>query len=866
MQITHPLALLFFLTIIPYFLFRRRITRRIPHSYLIITVVFLLILSLVDIRIEFSDEKREFFVVIDNSPSVKRAVKGNRDILWKILESEFGTLKSSDVLTLLTIAENNRIIARNVEPNTLNEHFNIIKWSNINESSVKDALASIMPMVENADSAGLLVLTDGGVTDDFKDLENVLLQISLTGIKTKLASIPIIEPKNTIILEMRSPQLVQTDETLIFNAQIHTNFDDLCNFNAEFITSEGNRLPAKTQLYLGDTPLKPDKQGIYSLDGNNIYRLFAWGQAPEAVSQIKCRISVESADEIKVDNTAEATCFITSGKNVLIFTRNGEEDFLSEFLTKNFPKHEFILKNPNAASANYENYLLHRLIIFSDVKADAFGSNRTKIFSAIQNAVVEGGVNFVMSGGRASFAPGGYYKTPIEELLPVHLDPNRNKKRAVVLMLDRSESMNGFIGSVPKISRVCSAGVEFLSNFKTEDACAFVSFAEKTDETGETVNLAKLSDEYKLKIAERLEILGSTRNLLCKTNLEEALKVGISKLSKRSEETKLLILFSDGSPTVGASKPEEFTDLIDSAKKYNVHISFIVAGGKNELFEKLTSKLGKHGTAEYLADNWQINEAFQKALLNAGGELIDIEKTTILTKDNKLFLEYPQLNGYARTIIKKYNDARVLLVSSKHEPLIATWMLGNTRTSAIMLPFNDFDLFWQDIIPRKIAQYLTNHFRLLFDSSEYEIKVQTEFENNYVTLRIRDITKDEIRDFFLVVGDRKIPIKPIKPAIYEAKFQIENSVIGKIVENGRTIMPISLDIPNYKEFFEISAKAKKLKQTFRKYFSYSADNEKLVNTVKPTQSKMYSLNIILLLLSIFLIIIWSILFAYISRK
>ncbi|MCD4656444.1 MAG: hypothetical protein K8S87_02755, partial [Planctomycetes bacterium] len=422
MQIAHPLALAFFLGIIPYFFLRSRINRRIPHSYLIITVVSLLILCLVDIRIEFSDEKREFFVVIDNSPSVKRAVQGNPSELHKILENEFKALKPSDVLTLLTIGENDRIIARSVEPESIKEHLETLNWSNKYKSDIKNTIASIIPMVENAESSGLLVLTDGGITDDFRELEDVLLQISITGIKTKLVKIPNTEPKNTIILEMRSPQHVQAGEPMIFNAQIHSNFADSCNFNVEFITSEGSRLPAKTQLYLGDTPLKPDKHGIYALDGNNVYRLFAWGQAPTDASQIKCRIAVESEDEIKIDNSSEATCFVTSGKNVLMFTRNGEEDFLSDFLRKNFPKLKFILKNPSDASANYENYLLHRLIIFSDVKADAFGSNRQKIFSAILNAVVEGGVNFAMSGGRASFAPGGYHKTPIEALLPVNLD------------------------------------------------------------------------------------------------------------------------------------------------------------------------------------------------------------------------------------------------------------------------------------------------------------------------------------------------------------------------------------------------------------------------------------------------------------
>ena len=126
---------------------------------------------------------------------------------------------------------------------------------------------------------------------------------------------------------MRSPQQVKADEVMIFNAKIQTNFNDSVRFNANFADENGKILVASTQLYFGETPLVGDAQGFYKLSANNVYSLYVWEVAPVDANQVQCIINVESLDEIKSDNKAIVTCFVTLGKSVLIFTRNGESGF-----------------------------------------------------------------------------------------------------------------------------------------------------------------------------------------------------------------------------------------------------------------------------------------------------------------------------------------------------------------------------------------------------------------------------------------------------------------------------------------------------------------------------------------------------------
>ena len=866
MQLQNPYLLLILLGLLPYFVFYKKIKARLPFSQIIAAVTFLIILAIADIQVKLTDETRDYFVIIDNSPSVKYQLKNSPEKLIKLIKEELNDATASDKITLLATSNGGTLIAKEIASSELENALKTLTFSDLNESKLTDAINYALINAQTSESTGLIVISDGAFTEDVTKLENSLLRISNNRIAVKLALLEYKEPQNALILQIKSPQQVKNDEVIIFNAKIFSNFDDVCSFNAEFYFDNGKKLDAKTQLYFGETPLKSDDQGKYKLSENSTYNLYIWGNAQGNVNEVQCKLNITSNDDIKFDNTASSSCFVTSGKAVLVFTQDGSRDFLSEFITKNFPNTKIELKNPADASVNAENYLLYKLIVFSDAGAEFFGSKRDEVFSAIHDAVVNGGVNFAMAGGRKSFAPGGFYRSKIEDLLPVSLDPNKNRKRAVTLMLDRSESMNSLIDSVTKISRVCSASVDFVDILSADDFCSFISFADVPDNTGETVDLKKLQPEYKAKIAERLNILGSSRNLVGRTNIEVALREGLKKLNDRAEDVKLLIVFSDGAPTVGAAKPEEFKPLIDEALKNNVHIAFVIAGDRNELFDKIVADLGDLGNVEYLTENWEINEAFRNSLLKAGGKLIYQGKTAVLNAENELFVTNPTLFGYARTVLKKFNNAQTLLQSEKHEPLLATWQIGNSQASAIMLPFNDLDLFWETSVPRQISGFLRNHFKLLFESNESDFEIQTEYAGNQVILTLRDKLNTNNRELKLEIEDNSIELKPVLPGVYKAKFDLDSFSTGKIVENQKVLLPVIFDMPTSQEFYIINAKSQQLKQLIVKYFGEKSLNVNLHDRITPKESKMFSINKIILSLVILLIISWSILLAFKSRK
>ncbi|MEJ9230640.1 VWA domain-containing protein [Peribacillus butanolivorans] len=80
---------------------------------------------------------------------------------------------------------------------------------------------------------------------------------------------------------------------------------------------------------------------------------------------------------------------------------------------------------PEKLPTTLSGFLQYQSIVFNNVSATSVTENQMKL---IEQSVKEFGNGFVMTGGENSFGLGGYFKTPIEHLLPVDMDIKGKKK------------------------------------------------------------------------------------------------------------------------------------------------------------------------------------------------------------------------------------------------------------------------------------------------------------------------------------------------------------------------------------------------------------------------------------------------------
>jgi Ca-activated chloride channel family protein len=98
-------------------------------------------------------------------------------------------------------------------------------------------------------------------------------------------------------------------------------------------------------------------------------------------------------------------------------------------------------RSPEGLPNTLEELERFDLFLLSDVPAVTVGPQRMELY---RRWVRDFGGGFLLAGGENSFGAGGYYRTPIEEMLPVqmeHEDRRETPAVALVVVLDRSGSM-----------------------------------------------------------------------------------------------------------------------------------------------------------------------------------------------------------------------------------------------------------------------------------------------------------------------------------------------------------------------------------------------------------------------------------------
>src|SRR5262245_21274369 len=85
-------------------------------------------------------------------------------------------------------------------------------------------------------------------------------------------------------------------------------------------------------------------------------------------------------------------------------------------------------------------------VLIENVPAEKITNNGME---SIASWVTEAGAGLMLSGGRRSYGPGGYFKSPLEPVLPVSMELRQEHRKlalAIAVAMDRSGSMGVSVG------------------------------------------------------------------------------------------------------------------------------------------------------------------------------------------------------------------------------------------------------------------------------------------------------------------------------------------------------------------------------------------------------------------------------------
>ncbi|MGJ8672800.1 VWA domain-containing protein [Rubritalea sp.] len=310
---------------------------------------------------------------------------------------------------------------------------------------------------------------------------------------------------------------------------------------------------------------------------------------------------------------------------------------------------------------SFNELLAYDGIILANISATSLDQQQ---MNDISRYVTDFGGGILMLGSDNSFGLGGYFKTPIEDVLPLTSRYEKEKQKpslAMVLVIDKSGSMSGTPIAMARASALAAA--ELLS---PNDQIAVLGF----DGAPQLIcPLTSASDQVSIQSAiSSLEASGGT-------NLYPAMVEGRNILDEATAKIKHMIILSDGQ-----TQEADFTTLTQEMANDQMTVSTVAlgSGAAKDLMQRIASE----GMGRYYETNdpAKMPQIFTKETMKASRSSIKEDLFgTLVIGDHPLLNGYedselPFVLGYVMTRPKP--TAQVLLAAESGDPLLAISRYG----------------------------------------------------------------------------------------------------------------------------------------------------------------------------------------------
>ena len=384
------------------------------------------------------------------------------------------------------------------------------------------------------------------------------------------------------------------------------------------------------------------------------------------------------------------------------------------------------------------------------------------------------GGGLLMIGGPDSYAPGGYYQTPLERTLPVDMqikDQRRLPQLTIAYLIDRSGSM-GQIGrsGVPNLELAKRAIVLSLELLQPTDRVAIGTF-----DTGGAwvVPFQPVND------AQALIAMTNTIRSGGGTDILAGLRLVERDIIDEPSQVKHLILLTDG----GAS-PTGLVELTETLHEFfDVTLSAIAIGRNSATFLETMAEAGQ-GNYYRVEDVEQIPLIFaQETVLASRSYIVEESFTPRITGSSAIIdgiSATPPLRGYVAST-PKVAAQRILSGPEPYsDPILAAWQYGlgrvvawtsdaSARWANAWVEWDDFPRFWLQAVSWSINEGA---------SKNLETRITLEDERARIVVDARDDEGQFLDGLSLSSAvlkpdgeGRRIALQQTAPGRYESSFR-----------------------------------------------------------------------------------------------
>lgn len=516
------------------------------------------------------------------------------------------------------------------------------------------------------------------------------------------------------------------------------------------------------QLIISKDDEELDRQNVSLVAGENVFS-YSYPATEEGLAKYEARIELES--DAFLENNALTSITEVEGNPELLIVNGSEPSPIPELIDSANIRVTSIASE--SLPTNLSSILQYDAIIFDNVSGTSVGGQQMNV---IEQAVKQFGVGFMMTGGDQSYGLGGYFKTPIERILPVEMEVKGKEELpslGLIIVMDRSGSMAGMKMELAK--EAAARSVELL---REEDTVGVIAF---DDRPWEIVPTGKLEDPK----AAAEQILSVTPG--GGTEIYKSLEEAYSQLEDLELQRKHIILLTDGQ----SATSNDYDSLIEGGKENNITLSTVSIG--QDADKALLENLTETGTGRYydVADATTIPAILSRETMMMSRTYIVDEPFHPIIYDSAWADLYnngvPQMNAYIATTAK--STASLAMESEKGDPILATGNYGLGRTIAFTSGTGawsgDFQAWqnWPAFWNRTVSELLPTYEEIPFTITKQQQGVYTIQDPARNSAIIEAIVIDEAGNEIL------IETEPIAPGEIQVTLDADPGLVFFSISN-----------------------------------------------------------------------------------
>lgn len=486
------------------------------------------------------------------------------------------------------------------------------------------------------------------------------------------------------------------------------------------------------------------------------------------LTSFRVQVVPTGEDHFYQNNELAAFSQVTGPPRVLV-VRQDEAD--SQFLTDALLESGLLVDQTDATGLPFDLAALSGYSSVALVNVPASDLSPRKM-TALQTYVRDLGGGLVVIGGEHAYGVGGYFRTPLEETLPVEMqlrEQERIPQLAMVFVIDKSGSMaDTGPGGIAKIELAKEAIIRSVQLLGPLDRVGVVSF---DDQASWVVELRQMDDvDAVINQVGTLRADGGT-------DIYDGLLAMSRVLPEDPSTLKHVVLLTDG-----GADPSGIPELVSQLyEESNITLSAIAIGeGYAPFLEDLPDLAG--GRFHFARDPDSVPEIFtEETVLATRAYIIEEPFTPTLTGISPIMdglSGTPSLYGYVGTTIKP--AAQQVLATGFGDPLLASWRYGlgravawtsdtTGRWAADWVAWEGYPRFWSQAVRWTITEGVNQNV---------EVNVVPEGESAIVTLDALDEDGNYLNglalDATLVrpgLESEPITLSQVAPGRYEGRFE-----------------------------------------------------------------------------------------------